>query len=63
MDVETKNEKFERIAPKRVENFKLSAERLSKISNKVFFEYTDEQKAEILKEIEEVYKFLKSKFN
>jgi len=63
MEVESKNEKFERIAPKRIENFKLSADRLSKISNKVYFDYTDEQKADILKEIEDVYKFLKTKFS
>jgi len=63
MEIETKNEKFERIAPKRIENFKLSADRLSKISNKVYFEFSDEQRKEILKEIENVYKFLKTKFS
>jgi len=63
MEIETKNEKFERIAPKRIENFKLSADRLSKISNKVYFEFSDEQRKEILKEIEIVYKFLKTKFS
>jgi hypothetical protein len=55
-----KEQKFKRIAPKRLTNFKLSAERLSKCLNENYFDYTQEEKAYI---IDEVNKTINKFFN
>jgi hypothetical protein len=55
-----KEQKFKRIAPKRLANFKLSADRLSKCLNKAYFDYTDEEKQYIN---EEVNKTINKLFN
>ncbi len=46
-----KEQKFKRIASKRLVNFKLSAERLSKCLNKAYFDYTDEEKRYVIEEV------------
>lgn len=46
-----KEQKFKRIASKRLVNFKLSAERLSKCLNKSYFDYTDEEQRYIIEEV------------
>ena len=46
-----KEKKFKRIAPKRLINFKLSAERLSRCLNKSYFDYTEEEKRYIINEV------------
>lgn len=60
---ESKNDKFKRLKDKRIDNFKLSADRLGKLSNKYYFEYSEEERAEVLKEIDDTCKKLKSAFN
>lgn len=55
-----KEQKFKRIAPKRLANFKLSADRLSKCLNKAYFDFTEEEKRYI---IEEVNKSVNKLFN
>ncbi len=47
-----KHEKFKRIADKRLENFKVSAERLSRVFNKLYFDYSPEEREFIKKEVE-----------
>ena len=47
-----KEQKFKRIASKRLVNFKLSAERLSKCFNKTYFDYTDEEKKYVSDEVQ-----------
>ena len=39
-----KEQKFKKIAPKRLANFKLSADRLSKCLNKTYFDLTEKEK-------------------
>ena len=46
-----KEQKFKRIAPKRLANFKLSADRLSKCLNKDYFDFTENEKRYIIDEI------------
>ena len=46
-----KEQKFKRIASKRLVYFKLSAERLSKCLNKAYFDYTDEEKRYVIEEV------------
>jgi len=53
-----KEQKFKRIAPKRLTNFKISAERLSKCFNENYFEYTPEEKAYVIQEINTTIKKL-----
>tara|TARA_Y100000389_G_C17192244_1_gene379448 strand:+ start:81 stop:281 length:201 start_codon:yes stop_codon:yes gene_type:complete len=56
------NEKFKRIAPKRINNFILSADRLIKLSNKAYYEMDEEDKKYVMENVDKVYKELKSKF-
>lgn len=58
-----KNEKFQRILPKRIENFIVSADRLGKLSNKHYFNFTPEEAQKVKKKIEEVCKRLADQFN
>ena len=51
-----KEEKFKRIAPKRLVNFKLSAERLSKCLNENYFDFTQEEKAYIIEQVNKTIK-------
>jgi hypothetical protein len=53
-----KEEKFKRIAPKRLVNFKLSAERLSKCLNENYFDFTQEEKAYIIEQVNKTIKKL-----
>lgn len=53
-----KEEKFKRIAPKRLVNFRLSAERLSKCLNENYFDYTPDEKAYIIEEVNKTIKKL-----
>lgn len=46
-----KEQKFKRIAPKRLANFKLSADRLSKCFNENYFDFTQKEKAYIIEEV------------
>ena len=46
-----KEQKFKRIAPKRLATFKLSADRLSKCLNKTYFDFTEKEKRYIIDEI------------
>lgn len=46
-----KEQKFKRIAPKRLVNFKLSVERLSRCLNKSYFDYTEDEKQYIINEV------------
>lgn len=61
MDKE-KLEKWDRIYPKRIENFRVSADRLSKLGNKYYFECTPDQKKELLDEVDKITKMIKNKF-
>jgi uncharacterized protein YecE (DUF72 family) len=53
------NDKFKRITPKRISNFRIASERLSKISSKLYYDYTEDEMKEILKQVDEIYNSLK----
>jgi len=61
--MESKKEKFDRIMPTRLENFEIAGDRLSKLSNKQYFEYTEEEAKSIINRAEKIVKMLKLKFN
>jgi hypothetical protein len=59
---ETKQEKFNRILENRLIGFVTATDRLAKMSNKTYFDYTDEDKERIFKIIDSEVKFLKDQF-
>ena len=59
---ETKQEKFNRILENRLIGFVTATDRLAKMSNKTYFEYTDEDKERIFNIIDSEVKFLKDQF-
>lgn len=59
---ETKQEKFNRILENRLIGFVTATDRLAKMSNKTYFDYTDEDKERIFNIIDSEVKFLKDQF-
>lgn len=59
---ETKQEKFNRILENRLTGFVTAFDRLAKMSNKTYFDYTDEDKERIFNIIDSEVKFLKDQF-
>lgn len=59
---ETKQEKFNRILENRLIGFVTATDRLAKMSNKTYFEYTDSDKERIFNIIDSEVKFLKDQF-
>jgi len=60
---ENKEEKFKRILPKRLKNFVVACDRLAKLGNTYIYNYTEEDKDEILKIIDVEVGFIKKRFN
>ena len=60
---ETKKEKFNRIIPTRLNNFKLATERLAKLGNKYCFDYSEEDKKRIMEYVSHEIDMLKQQFN
>lgn len=58
-----KREKFNRIITKRIPNFKLACERLYKVANRFNYDYSDEQRDEIVRIVENECDTIKQKFN
>lgn len=54
----TKEQKFKRIMPKRLVNFKMSADRLAKCFNKAYYDFTEEEKKYVMDEINKTIKKL-----
>jgi hypothetical protein len=59
---ETKQEKFNRILENRLTGFVIATDRLAKMSNKTYFDYTDSDKERIFNIIDNEVKFLKDQF-
>jgi hypothetical protein len=59
---ETKQEKFNRILENRLIGFVTATDRLAKMSNKTYFDYTNEDKERIFNIIDSEVKFLKDQF-
>ena len=59
---ETQQEKFNRILENRLIGFVTATDRLAKMSNKTYFEYTDSDKERIFNIIDSEVKFLKDQF-
>jgi hypothetical protein len=59
---ETKQEKFNRILENRLTGFVTATDRLAKMSNKTYFDYTDSDKERIFNIIDSEVKFLKDQF-
>jgi len=59
---ETKQEKFNRILENRLIGFVTATDRLAKMSNKTYFDYTDSDKERIFNIIDSEVKFLKDQF-
>ena len=60
---ESKKDKFNRIISGRLQNFKLSCDKLAKCGNQKYFDYTEEEKKKVLKYIDNEIDMLKKKFN